>query len=40
MKETDEEKMLESNEGASKRNFLKVLGAGLGIAGLGSMMGR
>jgi len=35
----EEEKIVEESEGASKRDFLKVLGAGLGIAGLGSMMG-
>jgi predicted peroxiredoxin len=37
MKETKE--LLESEEGTSKRDFLKVMGAGLGIAGVGSMMG-
>jgi hypothetical protein len=31
--------MVEDGEGTNKRDFLKVLGAGLGIAGLGSMMG-
>jgi predicted peroxiredoxin len=30
---------LEGEEGASKRDFLKVMGAGLGIAGASSMMG-
>ncbi len=30
---------MEDGEGANKRDFLKALGAGLGIAGLGSMMG-
>jgi hypothetical protein len=38
-KEKGEKGILEEGEGANKRNFLKVLGAGLGIAGLGSMMG-
>ncbi len=39
MKDKDEKRIVEESEGASKRDFLKVLGAGLGIAGLGSMMG-
>src|SRR4030042_7168118 len=39
MKEKDEKRMMEDGEGANKRDFLKVLGAGLGIAGLSSMMG-
>ena len=39
MKEKDEKRIMEDGEGASKRDFLKVLGAGIGIAGLGSMMG-
>ena len=29
----------EEKEGASKRDFLKMLGAGLGIAGIGSLVG-
>jgi len=32
-------KGIEDSEGTDKRNFLKVLGAGLGIAGIGSVMG-
>ena len=39
MKEKDEEKTMKDSEGTDKRDFLKVLGAGLGIAGLSSMMG-
>jgi len=39
MKEKDEKRIMEDGEGTNKRDFLKVLGAGLGIAGLGSMMG-
>ena len=39
MKEKEGENIMEDSEGANKRDFLKVLGAGLGIAGLGSMMG-
>jgi len=39
MKEKDKKRIMEDGEGASKRDFLKVLGAGIGIAGLGSMMG-
>jgi hypothetical protein len=38
-KEKEEKRIMEESEGANKRDFLKVLGAGLGIAGLGSMMG-
>jgi predicted peroxiredoxin len=30
---------LESKEGTGKRDFLKAMGAGIGIAGVGSMMG-
>jgi predicted peroxiredoxin len=37
MKEHKE--LLESENGTSKRDFLKVMGAGLGIAGVSSMMG-
>jgi predicted peroxiredoxin len=37
MKEKNEP--LGSEEGTSKRDFLKVMGAGVGIAGVGSMMG-
>jgi predicted peroxiredoxin len=37
MKEKNEP--LGSEEGTSKRDFLKVMGAGAGIAGIGSMMG-
>ena len=39
MKEKEEKRIVEEGEGANKRDFLKVLGAGLGIAGLSSMMG-
>jgi hypothetical protein len=39
MKEKEEKRIIEEGEGANKRDFLKVLGAGLGIAGLSSMMG-
>jgi len=39
MEEKDEKKILEAGEGANKRDFLKALGAGLGIAGFGSMIG-
>jgi hypothetical protein len=39
MKEKEEKRDMEDGEGASKRDYLKVLGAGLGIAGLSSMMG-
>jgi predicted peroxiredoxin len=39
MKEKDGKKILEEGDGTNKRDFLKALGAGLGIAGLGSMMG-
>jgi len=39
MKEKEEKRSMEDNEGTNKRDFLKVLGAGLGVAGLGSMMG-
>ena len=35
----EEEKVLEVTEGTDKRDFLKALGAGLGIAGITSMMG-
>jgi predicted peroxiredoxin len=35
----EKEEPLESEEGTGKRDFLKVMGAGLGIAGVGSMMG-
>lgn len=38
MKEKDEKRIMEEGEGANKRDFLKVLGTGLGIAGLTSMM--
>jgi hypothetical protein len=31
MKEKEEKKIVEHGEGASKRDFLKVLGAGLGL---------
>jgi predicted peroxiredoxin len=37
MKEREE--MMEESEGTNKRDFLKTLGAGLGIAGFASMMG-
>ena len=30
----DKKKMMEESEGTNKRDFLKVLGAGLGIAGI------
>ena len=30
---------MKESEGTNKRDFLKVLGAGIGVAGLGSMMG-
>jgi predicted peroxiredoxin len=39
MNERDQNKSLEGGEGTDKREFLKVLGTGLGIAGLSSMMG-
>ncbi len=40
MKEKEEKRIMQENgEGTSKRDFLKVLGAGVGVAGLGSMMG-
>jgi hypothetical protein len=39
MKEKDKKKILEDGDGTNKRDFLKALGAGLGIAGLGSMTG-
>ena len=35
----EKEKNLEGEEGTNKRDFLKALGAGVGIAGLTSMMG-
>jgi len=35
----DKKKMMEESEGTNKRDFLKVLGAGLGIAGISSVMG-
>lgn len=35
MKEEEKKKRMEDGEGANKRDFLKVLGAGLGIAGIG-----
>jgi len=38
MKEKEEKKIMEEGERANKRDFLKVLGAGFGIAGLSSMM--
>ena len=37
MEEKDEKKILEAGEGANKRDFLKALGTGLGIAGIGSI---
>ena len=37
--EKEEKRIVEDGEGANKRDFLKVLGAGLGVAGLSSMMG-
>ena len=39
MEEKDEKEILEGGDATNKRDFLKVLGAGLGIAGLSSMMG-
>ncbi len=39
MKEKEEKRIVEDDEGANKRDFLKALGAGFGIAGLTSMMG-
>src|SRR5574341_330328 len=39
MKEKDGNKITEENDGTNKRDFLKALGAGLGIAGVSSMMG-
>jgi len=39
MKEKEEKTIVEDGEGTNKRDFLKVLGAGFGIAGLSSMMG-
>lgn len=39
MKEKEEKGIAEDGEGTNKRDFLKILGAGLGIAGLGSMIG-
>ncbi len=38
MKEKDE-KRIKEGEGTNKRDFLKVLGAGIGVASLSSMMG-
>jgi predicted peroxiredoxin len=35
----EEKEVNENEEGTNKRDFLKVLGAGLGIAGVSSMMG-
>ena len=35
----DKKKIKKESEGTNKRDFLKVFGAGLGIAGLSSMMG-
>ena len=35
----EEKDGIENEEGTSKRDFLKVLGTGLGIAGISSMMG-
>ena len=35
----EEEDVIENEEGTNKRDFLKVLGAGLGVAGISSMMG-
>jgi predicted peroxiredoxin len=35
----EEKEPIGSEEGTSKRDFLKVMGAGLGVAGVGSMMG-
>lgn len=39
MIEKEEKRIVEDDEGANKRDFLKALGAGLGIAGLTIMMG-
>jgi hypothetical protein len=39
MEEKEEKRIMEEGEGTNKRDFLKVLGAGLGIAGLSAMMG-
>jgi hypothetical protein len=39
MKEKGGEEIMENSEGANKRDFLKVLGAGLGVAGFTSIMG-
>ena len=39
MKEKEEKKVVAGDEGANKRDFLKALGAGLGFAGLTSVMG-
>ncbi len=35
----EKEEMMEESEGTNKRDFLKALGAGLGIAGFTSMIG-
>ncbi len=35
----EEKEVNENEEGTNKRDFLKVLGAGLGVAGISSMMG-
>ena len=35
----EKKRMMEENEVANKRDFLKVIGAGLGVAGLSSIMG-
>ncbi len=35
----EKETVMEKNEGTNKRDFLKVLGAGLGMAGISSLMG-
>ena len=39
MKEKKEREKKEESDGTNKRDFLKAMGAGLGIVGLGSMMG-
>jgi hypothetical protein len=39
MEEKEKKSIMEDDEGTNKRDFLKVLGAGLGVAGLTSMMG-
>ena len=39
MEDTAEKMVVEEGEGTNKRDFLKVLGAGLGFAGITSALG-